>query len=181
MKIRQIVMLMVVAFALAWVPAHSEAALSSLSFSGSVDWLLLPPTNPNYVNTYDGHTFVTGKSMTGYLEYDTNTGETITLKMYVQDQGNTVRLLEAVNNDGPQYFGISPYVFEIQGNQTLTSLTLAGLSVGSTGSWYFDFDPNPDPAFRIGGDAQVVPIPAAFWLLGSGLVGLVGIRRRLQK
>jgi hypothetical protein len=28
---------------------------------------------------------------------------------------------------------------------------------------------------------QPVPIPAAFWLLGSGLVGLVGIRRRFKK
>jgi hypothetical protein len=28
---------------------------------------------------------------------------------------------------------------------------------------------------------QVVPIPAAAWLLGSGLLGLVGIRRRMKK
>jgi hypothetical protein len=29
--------------------------------------------------------------------------------------------------------------------------------------------------------SQTVPIPGAMWLLGSGLVGLVGIRRRFQK
>jgi hypothetical protein len=30
-------------------------------------------------------------------------------------------------------------------------------------------------------DHTTVPIPGAMWLLGSGLVGLVGIRRRFQK
>ncbi len=30
-------------------------------------------------------------------------------------------------------------------------------------------------------DAKPVPIPAAAWLLGSGLFGLIGIRRRMKK
>ena len=25
-----------------------------------------------------------------------------------------------------------------------------------------------------------VPVPAAFWLFGSGLIGLIGLRRRLK-
>jgi hypothetical protein len=29
--------------------------------------------------------------------------------------------------------------------------------------------------------ADVVPIPGAVWLLGSGLVGLVGLRKKLKK
>ena len=33
----------------------------------------------------------------------------------------------------------------------------------------------------IGKDPSPVPIPAAVWLLGSGLLGLVGIRRRFKK
>jgi hypothetical protein len=35
----------------------------------------------------------------------------------------------------------------------------------------------------IGGDvnASVVPIPGAVWLLGSGLIGLLGFRRKLRK
>jgi hypothetical protein len=31
------------------------------------------------------------------------------------------------------------------------------------------------------GQVNVVPIPAAVWLLGSGLVGLVALRRRMRK
>jgi hypothetical protein len=33
----------------------------------------------------------------------------------------------------------------------------------------------------ISGTTSAVPIPAAVWLLGSGLAGLVGIRRRLGR
>lgn len=31
------------------------------------------------------------------------------------------------------------------------------------------------------GDSAPVPIPAAFWLLGSGLIGLIGLRRKFKK
>ena len=34
-------------------------------------------------------------------------------------------------------------------------------------------------AWNISGDASPVPVPPSVWLFGSGLVGLVGIRRRL--
>jgi hypothetical protein len=34
---------------------------------------------------------------------------------------------------------------------------------------------------QVSGDPTVVPIPAAAWLLGSGLLGLVAIRRRMKK
>jgi hypothetical protein len=35
--------------------------------------------------------------------------------------------------------------------------------------------------FNVSAAPAVVPIPAAFWLLGSGLLGLIGIRRKLKK
>lgn len=40
-----------------------------------------------------------------------------------------------------------------------------------------DFDSIPDGRFEV----HVVPIPGALWLLGSGLIALVGFRRRSQK
>ncbi|VAW81751.1 hypothetical protein MNBD_GAMMA12-2237 [hydrothermal vent metagenome] len=56
------------------------------------------------------------------------------------------------------------------GDGTLTlswdSLIVGGAFGGKTGFWTMDIE------------AQAVPIPAAVWLFGSGLVGLVGIARR---
>jgi len=43
---------------------------------------------------------------------------------------------------------------------------------GDTGSVYFEVSTKAA--------ASAVPVPAALWLLGSGLLGLVGIRRKLQ-
>jgi hypothetical protein len=40
------------------------------------------------------------------------------------------------------------------------------------------YHPVDDITGHVGADVAAVPIPAAVWLLGSGLLGLVGIRRR---
>jgi len=46
----------------------------------------------------------------------------------------------------------------------------------SNGVWAED--PTSDFAFQIAGDVSAVPVPAALWLFGSGLIGLVGLARR---
>jgi len=58
-------------------------------------------------------------------------------------------------------------------NDELFSVDFAGGSVSTNyvGDWGTDIE----------GMAPAVPIPAAVWLLGSGLIGLVGIRRKLKK
>ena len=57
------------------------------------------------------------------------------------------------------------------GNFTLgwTSLIVGGAFDGQTGSWEF------------AGTYSAVPVPAAVWLMGSGLLGLVGVARRRRK
>jgi len=70
---------------------------------------------------------------------------------------------------------------------TNSLVTLAtGWGTGQTLAlrWVDDNAENVSPDQIIGLDnvnVSSVPIPGAVWLLGSGLVGLVGIRRRMQK
>ena len=48
-------------------------------------------------------------------------------------------------------------------------------NVGAT-SDYYDFSPTKQ--FQV--DVDPVPIPGAVWLLGSGLFGLLGLRRKFR-
>jgi len=65
---------------------------------------------------------------------------------------------------------------------SLTATDFSGDGLGSTGSsgnasdWATGSTGGSGP-----GSWSVVPIPGAVWLLGSGLVGLVGLRRKFQK
>ena len=46
------------------------------------------------------------------------------------------------------------------------------------GLWYINIHTTNFPAGEIRGQVNVVPVPAAVWLFGSGLVGLIGVARR---
>ena len=50
-----------------------------------------------------------------------------------------------------------------------TALVVGGAFDGQIGAW------------NVTGTASAVPVPAAVWLFGSGLVGLVGVARRRRK
>lgn len=61
------------------------------------------------------------------------------------------------------------------GSATITDAQEADLLAGL---WYINIHSNVFPGGEIRGQVQVVPIPAAVWLFGSGLLGLIGIARK---
>jgi hypothetical protein len=61
------------------------------------------------------------------------------------------------------------------GTATLASTQEADLL---SNLWYINIHTSLFPGGEIRGQVQVVPLPAAVWLLGSGLLGLAGLMRR---
>jgi len=58
------------------------------------------------------------------------------------------------------------------------TLTTAQVDDLLAGLWYLNIHTALNPGGEIRGQVQVVPVPAAAWLFGSGLLGLIGIARR---
>lgn len=48
------------------------------------------------------------------------------------------------------------------------------------GLWYINIHTDFAPSGEIRGQVEVVPVPAAIWLFGSGLLALLAMRRRKQ-
>ena len=63
------------------------------------------------------------------------------------------------------------------GSATITDPQKADLLAGL---WYINIHSSFRPGGEIRGQVEVVPIPAALWLFGSGLLGLIGLARRKQ-
>ncbi len=68
-------------------------------------------------------------------------------------------------------------------DQTIDLLTLEGTGV-LTGAGYdptdaiWSFSTTSTESYSMSVETAVVPVPAAIWLFGSGLIGLVGVARR---
>ncbi len=77
-----------------------------------------------------------------------------------------------IDNGTKNYIDGDLVLFNTELNQfDFVSLYTQGMSWQPNATYYFD-------DFQV--NASSVPIPAAVWLLGSGLLGLIGIRRRSQ-
>ena len=86
---------------------------------------------------------------------------------------------------------LAPGPFNIQSNSYWSSTELAS---DQTQAWGFNFGSTPAPGANMvvgskttnrllawavhDGDVGLIPVPAAVWLFGSGLLGLIGVATR---
>lgn len=73
--------------------------------------------------------------------------------------------------------GSSSFAIDSNSYNSVTGEFLYGWS--DTATLYYSLLPyNVDYSIEVAGTASTVPVPAAVWLFGSGLLGLIGIARR---
>ena len=72
-------------------------------------------------------------------------------------------------------------VWDVTGNDYFSTDGIAGNPVNPDGIRGYGMIDGPFPGFNANFDFTAVPVPAAVWLFGSGLVGLVGVARRRRK
>jgi hypothetical protein len=172
-----------------------DANLSSfLSQAGTFSWTVMGGDNTGLINVVGGKRYVTT------TQADLTNGTTVTAGNLSSSYNSLLTMINQLNDFLPDTSG-SSIVSEGQWRQT-------GATPGSeAGTWYGVGPSNVNAIGEInaanfymlaapggGGAARVyqfadviltadgtltsVPLPAAFWLLGTGLAGLAGVSRR---
>lgn len=172
-----------------WANANAWAA--SLTIDGVKNWRL-PETNPvngtsyNYASTYDGSTDV-GYNISAPGTVSAGSTASEMAHMYYDTLGN----LAYYDTSGSPQTGYGPIntgpFSNIQPDAYWSATVYSGYT---TSAWLFSFasggqggnqETGSWSAWAVhSGDVSAVPVPAAFSLFGSGLLGLVsvGTRRR---
>ena len=93
---------------------------------------------------------------------------------------------QAMHFHGPAPVGVNAGVqVNIGAISGITSPTIGSATITQAqaddllaGLWYINIHTGEFPGGEIRGQVNVIPIPAAVWLFGSGLLGLVALARR---
>jgi len=183
-------MIVVAAMALLAISAQVGTASASLAnggfetgdFSGwSVDagsnWAMVIDTGA-YAGTYHAElgTYGTAGTIT-HDAFATTAGQQYTVSFALSnDSKDTTNVFQALWNG--QIQALNPVLDATQSTPyTLYKFTATADTTSS--SLAFNFQ-NDQSVFHLDNvDATPTPIPAAFWLLGSGLAGLAGLRRKM--
>jgi hypothetical protein len=172
-----------------WAAATTWAA--NLVYGGFSDWRLASNTPVSGGTSFNYSYSVTGSTDYGYnitspnselaYMYNVNLG----LKDYVNTRG-AVQDNYGVFGNGTT--GGQANVGLVNNLQSYAYWSGAESSPGSGIAWNFASNVGFQDYINEGlqfyawavrpGDVSAVPVPAAFWLFGSGLMGLLGLRRR---
>ena len=132
----------------------------------------------------DGSFYITFASLNGTISQAIATipGELYTLSFYANAPVDRYEPRSiGIDVPGHSYFVNSTTGWDLinvpafTATTTTSTITFTGLRSGLDG--YFGYLDN----INVDGKANNVPIPGAIWLLGSGLIGLAGLRRKFQK
>jgi len=113
--------------------------------------------------------------------FATTAGQSLTVSFWLANDDinpNNTNVFQAVLNGQVETLAglnqnlASPY--------TQYQFTTTATGASTTLAFNFLNDPSIYHLDNVDVEATPTPIPAAFWLLGSGLMGLVGVRRRKQ-
>ena len=165
-------------------------------FPGSyalVEFDYLSSTTVNVTFTgLNGYAFVNGGSVA--LNVNAASFTVSDIDWTVRDAGGSTSVYQvpAQNVDGFKKFNLVLDQPTAANPVTMISFTLTNTSqewsdslysilTGNGSGWYAAAHVVPAGSSMTGYAANAVPIPAAVWLLGSGLIGLVGLRRRFRK
>ena len=182
-----------------WVPPSAtigpDAALSSfLAQAGTFTWTIMAGDNTG------GATVTGGKRYVTTTQADLTNGTTVTLSQLSSNFNNLYTMINQINDFMPNTSG-SSITSDGQWRQSgAVPGSEAGSwygsnlnnvnDLGSAANFYMLAAPGRSGQARIYqfGDARLladgtlqlapVPLPAAFWLLGTGLAGLAGVSRR---
>jgi hypothetical protein len=136
------------------------------------------PSSPPNPGNYEAYLGKSGSVGTISQAFATAAGQTYTVSFWLASDGlNTANtnVFQALWNGVAQ--NLKPVLnANLSSPYTQYMFTATASDVSSTIAFNFQNDPSVFHLDNV--DATPTPIPAAAWLLGSGLMGLVGIRRK---
>lgn len=153
--------------------------------SGSIDWIgsYWQPGPPDGLRSIDlagngAGTITTSFATTPGKQY------TVTFSLSGNYDGNTEKLtrtaLVSVDGGTPQTFVFEKPNGWSRENMGWIQQAYSFTAAGATTSLTFSSGEGTSPYGAALDNVNVVPLPGAVWLLGAGLIGLAGIRRRMK-
>jgi hypothetical protein len=184
---------MIVVAAMAMLSIGAQAGIASAdlvnggfeegTFNGwSVDtvnnWALVLNTGTQHSGNFEAELGTSGAVGTISQAFATTTGQEYTVSFWLaNDMKDNTNVFQALWNGQAQ--NLSPVLnANLASPYTQYMFTATASDVSSTLAFNFQEDQSVYHLDDV--SATPTPIPAAVWLLGSGLAGLVGIRRRKE-
>lgn len=182
---------------MSWNQANDWA--EALDYGGYSDWRLpktLPVDGVNYNTnlTYDGSTDIGWNISAPGSAYPGSTANELAY-MYYNNLNNKGSY--DTNGISQAEYGLrntGPFILQLSGSDYWSGSDVSPDpdSILHDAAWNFHFDdgfqsnqwkfvPNMGKAWAVrDGDVAPVPIPGAIWIFGSGLLGLLGIKKRMK-